>query len=212
MAIAAANLVYIGQPSAPAAGQLAAGVSSGPLTKELQGVATFTGDGATTTATLNFIDGTQKVFQVPQVIVGLFAAAAPATIGGTANQAVYSASGATGQLRVGQSIVIAGFANAGNNGTFTIAALSSSTIQVTNAGSVAETNYQATAAFTGGAVLPIVYATRSGVSAANVADTAANTITASVSTVTATGCLVTFAPAPANGATASVAVRLVSVV
>jgi len=55
------------------------------------GIATFVGDGATTTATVNWIDGVQKIFQRPVVVIPVLSVTAPATLGGVANQAVYSA-------------------------------------------------------------------------------------------------------------------------
>lgn len=212
MAIAAANLAYVGQPSSAAQGQIINNGLGGPLSEALLGIATFTGDGASTTATVNWIDGVQKIFQRPLIVVPILSVAAPVTIGGVANQAVYKGVGSYGQFSVGQTVTFAGFSNAGNNGAFVINAVSPSSIQVTNAGSVAESNPQATGAVSFGAVLPVALGYRSGVSAANVADTAANTITATINTITATGALVTFSAAPANAATASVAVQLNSVV
>jgi hypothetical protein len=210
MAITAANLVYIGQPTSPAQGVIAASNDSGLLGKQNMGIATFTGDGASTTATVNWIDGVQKVFQ-QTAYAPVNAATAAATIGGVANQTIYSGVGAYGQFRVGQTLVVAGFSNAGNNGSFPITAITTSTIQVTNSGGVAETNYQGNVAVNSGSALPVALGARSGVSAANVADTAANTITATINTITSTGALVTFSAAPANAATCSVAVQLIPV-
>jgi len=218
MAIAAANLQYLGQPSPAAQGQIVNSGLGGPLSEALTGIATFVGDGASTTATLNWIDGVQKIFQRPLVVIPVLAVTAPATIGGVANQAVYSGVGSFGQFNVGQSITFAGFSNAGNNGTFVINARSTNSVQVTNSSSVAESNPQATGAVSFGAVLPAVYGSsgvnnaRVLVSAANVADTAATTITAIISAVTATGATVTFSAAPANGASCSVMATLYSVV
>lgn len=212
MAIAATPLSYVGQPSSAAQGQIVNNGLGGPLSEQLLGIATFIGDGAATTATVQWIDGTQKIFQRPLVVVSLASATAAATINGVANQTVYSGIGSYGQFRVGQTLVVAGFSNAGNNGSFPITAVSTSSIQVTNSGGVAETNPLASASVSFGAVLPVALGYRSGVSAANVADTAANTITASINTITATGALVTFSAAPANLATCSVAVQLNSVV
>jgi hypothetical protein len=218
MAIAAVNMSYIGQPSSPAQGQIVNSGLGGPLANALVGIGTATLDGAATTFTLNWIDGTQKIFQRPQVIVPVLSVTAPATIGGVANQAVYSGVGSYGQFRVGQSITFAGFSTAANNGAFTINALSTSSIQVTNASSVAETNPQASGSVNFGAVLPAIPGSsgvtnfRSLVSAANVADTAAGTITALISSVSATGCTVTISAAGSNGQTLSVLVPLYSVV
>ncbi len=215
MAIAAQPLVYLGQPSSPAQGQIVNNGLGGPLSETLVGIATFIGDGATTTATLNWIDGVQKIFQRPLLIIPVLAVTAPATIGGVANQAVYSGVGSFGAFRVGQSITFAGFSNAGNNGAFTINAVSTSSVTVTNASSVAESNPQASGAVSFGAVLP---ATTFGanqrvlVSAANVADTQAAATTAILSAVSATGATVTFSAAPGNGSTISVLATLYSVV
>src|SRR5271166_4059689 len=168
MAIPAVNLTYIGQPSPAAAYQIVNNGLGGPLSKTLLGVAQCTLDGASTTFTLGWIDGVQKIFQGNLVVLALASVTAPATINGVANQAVYSGVGAYGQFRVGQSVTFAGFTNGGNNGAFTITALTSSSIQVTNASSVAETNYASTV--TGNTVnpstLPIVQLGRAFVSAA----------------------------------------------
>ncbi len=212
MAIPAVALSYLGQPSSAAQGQIINNGLGGQLSEELMGIATFVGDGATTTATVNWIDGVQKIFQRPVVVIPVLSVTAPATLGGVANQAVYSGVGSFSQFSKGQTITFAGFSNAGNNGAFVINLVSTSSVTVTNASSVAESNPQATGAVNFGAVLPVAQGFRSGVSAANVADTAANTITASINTITATGALVTFSAAPANAATCSVAVKLDSVV
>src|SRR6266478_1350846 len=180
MAIAAVNLSYLGQPSSPAQGQIVNSGLGGPLSETLTGIGTAILDGAATSFTLNWIDGVQKIFQRPLSIIPVLAVTAPATIGGVANQAVYSGVGSFGQFSKGQTITFAGFSNAGNNGAFVINAVSSSSVTVTNASSVAESNPQATGAVNFGAVLPVAQGFRSGVSAANVADTAANTITASI--------------------------------
>src|SRR5258708_7851420 len=142
MAIPAVALSYLGQPSSAAQGQIVNNGLGGPLSEQLLGIATFVGDGATTTATVNWIDGVQKIFQRPVAIVSLLSATAAATIGGDANQTVYSGVGSMTQFRVGQTLVVTGFSNAGNNGSFPITAISTSTIQVTNSGGVAETNPQ----------------------------------------------------------------------
>jgi hypothetical protein len=176
MAIPNVNVQWYGQTSI-AQGQIYGNNASGPQNEVLIGIGTAILDGALTTFQLNWIDGVQVPFKTT-VVLSLSSVAAPATIGGVANQAVYSGVGAYGQLRVGQSIVIAGFTNAGNNGTFTINALTTSTIQVTNASSVAETNPQASLSFNYGARSVAGFqVSRAVVSAAGVADTAASTIT-----------------------------------
>lgn len=215
MAIAAVNLSYLGQPSSPAQGQIINSGLGGPLAGALVGIGTAVLDGAATTFTLNWIDGSQKIFQRPQVVIPVLSVTAPATIGGVANQAVYSGVGSFGQLRVGQSVTIAGFATSANNVTATINAVSTSSIQITNASSVAETNPQASVSAQFGAVLPAVTFganQRVLVSAANVADTAAAGTTAILSAISATGCTVTISAAGSNLQTLSVLVPLYSVV
>ena len=229
MAITAANVTWFGQATtgvqnsfvygfnnAAAQGQIPSqGGISGGQSKVLTGLATFTGDGASTTATLNWIDGVQKPF-TSTVVIQVLSVTAPATIGGVANQAVYSGVGAYGQLKVGQSITFAGFSNAGNNGTFTINALTTSTIQVTNSSSVAETNPAATLSFTPlwAALVASAEVSRAVVSAAGVADTQATTLVVAANSITQTGCTITFqtiagvATAPGNGSTISVLVQL----
>jgi len=210
MAIAPANVVWYGPSLAQGQVQSQGGLS-GSQSRVLTGIATFIGDGAATTSTLNWIDGVQKPFQTIQLLPVL-SVTAPATIGGVANQAVYSGVGAYGQLKVGQSVTFAGFTNAGNNGTFTINALTTSTIQVTNSGSVVETNPAATVAFNiaTGTLVAASFATRAIVSAAGVSDTAASsiTVTAYQASQTQTGTPITFSAAPANLATISVLVEL----
>src|SRR6266852_5385472 len=66
----------------------------------LQGTAVL--DGAATTFTANYIDGTQKMFQ-RAVVTSVLSVTAPATIGGVTNQAVYSGVGSYGVFAVGQS-------------------------------------------------------------------------------------------------------------
>ena len=182
---------------------------SGSQSRVMTGIATVTLDGAATTATLNWIDGVQKPFQTV-ILAPVLSVTAPATIGGVANQAVYSGVGAYGQLAVGQSVTFAGFSNAGNNGTFTINALTTSSIQVTNSSSVAETNPAATVAFNiaTGAQVASALGIRAIVSKAGVADTAASSITATLSSLTQTGCTLTLSGTGSNGQTLSVFVQL----
>lgn len=194
---------YIGQPIQGAAqGQIYNNGTPGPLGSVLSAIGTSTMDGAATTIAVNFIDGVQKLSQ-STVLVSLQSVTAPATIGGVANQAVYSGVGAFGQLRVGQSVVIAGFTNAGNNSTFTVNAVSTSSIQVTNASSVAETNYAATLTYTIGQRVSAVTASRSLLNFAGTADSA-NAVAGvtSVSAISNTGCTLNLSAA-GNAGTAS---------
>lgn len=160
MALNTVSLTYIGLPTLQgpvAPGQIYNNNAPGPLGKTLVGYATLTGSTTSTkTYTINFIDGVQTLGERP-VVVQLTSATAPATINGTANQVVYSGVGSMGQFSKGQSVVTAGFTNSGNNGTFTINAVTSSGIQVTNASGVAETNYAATATVTVGPAVQSVF-------------------------------------------------------
>lgn len=211
MALTGLNVVYIGQPGASAAsGQSYSNSDPGPLGRQLVGVATLISDGASTTGTINWIDGTQIPFQI-KLAVSVANVAAPATIGGVANQAVYSGVGSYGQLRVGQTVTFAGFGNGGNNGAFVINALTTSSIQVTNASSVLESNNpQGSATFIYPQGEAVVFATggRAMASASGVPDTGANTITATLSNFTQTGALVTLSAAGTAAQTISVWVEL----
>jgi hypothetical protein len=200
MAITGNNVVWIGQPGANAAsGQSYSNMDPGPLGRQLTGVASLILDGTLTTATINWIDGVQIPFQI-SLFIPVLSVTAPATIGGVANQAVYSGVGSYGQLRVGQSVTFTGFSNAGNNGTFTVNALTTSSIQVTNASSVAETNPAGTAKFIYPQGEAVVYATgnRAMTSASGVADTAPQTNTVVLSAFTQTGCTATFSAGSAG--------------
>lgn len=210
MALTNLNVNWFGPALAQGQTQSQGGLS-GTQSRVMTGIATITLDGAATTGTLNWIDGIQKPFQTIQVLP-LTSVTAPATIGGVANQAVYAGVGAYGQLRVGQSVTFAGYSNGGNNGTFTINALTTSTIQVTNSSSVAETNTpSATVSFNiaTGALVASAIATRAVVSAAGVADTAAtNLIVTNINQITQTGCAITISGAGSNGQTFSVLIQL----
>jgi hypothetical protein len=209
MANTTANVVWYG-PAAAQGQEQSQGGLSGSQSRAMTGIATTTLDGATGTVNINWIDGVQKPFQTV-ILAPVLSVTAPATIGGVANQAVYSGVGAYGQLKVGQSVTFAGFTNAGNNGTFTINALTTSTIQVTNSSSVAETNPAATVAFNlaTGALVAGAFAVRSVTSAAGVADTAANTIAVTqIGTITQTGAICTLSANGSNGNTLSILVQL----
>jgi hypothetical protein len=205
MAITAVNLQYAGQtPGAIQSQQISSqGGLTGTTAKALYGVGTAVLDGSSTTFTLNWIDGVQTPFKTT-VTSQVLTAAAAVTIGGVANQAVYSGVGAFGQLRVGQSVTFAGFTNSGNNGTFTVNALTTSTIQVTNSSSVAETNPAGTVTFTPLNIAVGVGVVQPGNGANarayfgpfnNVADTAASTTTAIMSAISQTGCTITISAA-----------------
>lgn len=201
MAIPAVNCtVYPAPFGSTAQGQLnSQGGISGAQSKSIimQGTAVL--DGSLTAFTANFIDGTQKLFQKTFVITALNVTA-PATIGGVANQSIISGVGAFGALAVGASVVIAGFANSGNNGTFTVNAVTTSSITITNSSAVAETNNPSATvtANLGGHVLS-VDGSRAAYSAAGVADSGTASIyVAGVSTITDASCLVTISAAGSN--------------
>lgn len=215
MAISAVNLTYLNGPqngvnSVAAQGQVLGTNNGGPSSSIQYGLGTAILDGSSTTFTLNWIDGVQKPFQ-RQIFVQLLSVAAPATINGVANQAVYSGVGSFGQFRIGQSVVFAGFTNSGNNGTFVITAINTSAIQVTNSSSVAETNPAGTASVTVGPFLAAAFGGRAlyGPAFPDVADTAANSITATFSAYTQTGCTVTLSAAGSAAQTLSVWAELI---
>lgn len=210
MAIATQAPVYFGQPAGgvqqgtvPSQGGISGGQS-----KALQGIATFILDGAATTATLNWIDGTQKPYQNTVTIVASNVTA-PATIGGVANQSIISGVGAMGQLRVGQSVTTTGFSNGGNNATFVVNAVTTNSIQVTNASAVLEgPTPSGIISFNSQSQLALARGARAFASAANVTDTAVTTITATLSALTQTSATVTFSAAGSAAQTASVFVEL----
>lgn len=209
MANTTANVVWYGPSFAQGQIQSQGGLS-GSQSKAMTGIATTTLDGATGTVNINWIDGVQKPFQTV-IVAPVSSVTAPATINGVANQAVYSGVGAYGQLKVGQSVTFAGFATSANNGTFTVVALTTSTIQVLNASSVAETNPAATVSFNQatGALVAGALVARSVTSAAGVTDTAANTIAVTqIATITQTGAVCTLSANGSNTNTLSILVQL----
>lgn len=176
------NLTYIGQPGASAAGgQVIADQTSGPKAKTLYAYGTLVASSSTfsttTAATVNFIDGVQT-FGVTSVLA-LQSVTAPATINGTANTAIYSTVYGVNKIHVGDSVVIAGFTNSGNNGTFTVTEVTSSGFYVVNSSSVAETNPAATVSDTQNAIpawVDVFYAGSNGDSAAAAAIMATATV------------------------------------
>src|ERR1700720_2243508 len=97
MATSATNMQVL-TSGAGAQGQLySQGGVSGFQSKNVYGLSTITLDGALTTATVNFIDGTQKWFQ-RNINIAATGVTAPATIGGVANQSIISGVGAFGAL------------------------------------------------------------------------------------------------------------------
>lgn len=202
MSIPAVNLAYIGL-GPTAQGQIIASNNSGPLAKQLVGYGTATLDGAATTFTVNYIDGTQKLAQYP-LVLSVQSVTAPATINGTANQSIISGVGSFGQIPVGASITTAGFTNGGNNNTFTVNAVTTTSITVTNASAVAETNYSATLTTTLGAAVRAVQISRAGTST----DTAAATININPSAVSNTGFTANISAAGSNAQLLSFVVEI----
>lgn len=211
MAIPNVNFQPATSGPATASGQLLSqGGLSGFQSKNLFLLGTAVLDGAATTFTANFIDGTQKLFQ-RTVNISAGNVTAPATIGGVANQSVISGVGAFGQLSVGMSVATTGFANSGNNGTFTVNALTTSSIQITNSSAVAETNTPSgnVAANLGAKVLS-VRASRATQSLAGVADNALSTIfPTGVGTITDASALVTISAAGTTTNTLSVLLEVI---
>lgn len=204
MSIPAVNCTLLKQGGA-AQGQVysqggISGFQSGTVL--LQGTAVL--DGSSTTFTANFIDGTQKLFQ-RTVNISAGNVTAPATIGGVANQSIISGVGAFGALTVGQSVTTSGFSNSGNNGTFTVNAVTTSSIQITNSSAVAESNTPSgNVQVNLGAHVIAAYATRAPFNASGVADTAAAaTVVSGASTITDATCLVTISAAGSNAQTLS---------
>ena len=161
-ASAAINLSYVGQgPSG--GGQIIADQTSGPKSKSLYAYGQLVSGSDATTATVNFIDGTQSLGQV--IVTSLQSVAAPVTLNGVANQAFYAGNKGASAFQVGQSAVIAGFATSANNVTATVNVVTATGFYVTNASSVAETNPAATASVTVGGVPIFVNVFYSGISA-----------------------------------------------
>lgn len=185
MAIPAVNLTYLGN-GPTASGQVTSNLQGGPLGKTLVGIGTATLDGAASTFTVNWVDGTQRPFG-RQIVLTLIAAAT-ASGGNT----VYTSPNADSSIPVGTSVVVAGFTTSANNGTFTVVSTSTSTITLNNASGVAELNPAATLVANIGGIPIGVLGTRISNSSTFVADTAvATNDVVSVSAVTATGATVT---------------------
>ena len=138
------TLSYVGNgPSA--GGQVINSGLGGPLSKTLIGYGIATNGNTTTNVTgclVNFIDGVQSLG--PTVVLSCQSVAAPVTYNGTANQAFYASVNGVNQIKVGDSVTIAGFATSANNVTATVNYVTSSGIYVTNSSAVAETNPAAT--------------------------------------------------------------------
>jgi len=205
MAIPAQTPVWLGYGSGwTGANTLGAGVVaaqgglSGMAGKTLTGIVSFVLDGSLSAATINMIDGVQNINQ-QTIICPMQSVTAPATFNGTANVAIYSGTGNFGQIQVGQSFVVTGFTNAGNNGTFVVLAKTAYQIYAVNASSVAETNPTAILTWQYGAAVAAVRVVRSAVNAAGVADTAVVTTYAlSASAISNKSAVVNFSAAGSN--------------
>lgn len=185
-------LSYIGQ-GPTGGGQIINSGLGGPLSKQLWAYGTIINDttASGTTCPIGYIDGIQSLGK--QVVLQFQSVTAPATIGGVANQAIYSSVGADSAVPVGASITFAGFTNSGNNGTFTVNAVTATGVQVTNSSSVAETNPAATGVYTVGGIPQLVQvylAQGTGDSTAAVALVSAKALYATG--VTATGFVLNF--------------------
>lgn len=134
------NLSYIGA-GPTGSNQTIADLTTGPKAKTLFGFGVATNGNTTTAANsapVGFIDGIQSLGKT--ITLTFQSVTAPATLNGVANQAIYSTVFGASQIAVGQSVVFSGFANSGNNGTFTVNVVSATGITVTNSSAVAETN------------------------------------------------------------------------
>jgi hypothetical protein len=144
------NIVYLGQPSAAAGGQIVANVSSGPLGRTLVGTATIVLDGATASGTINFIDGVQtfgKQYILPlQSVLGAQQFVASLTLSqvaaSSAGTAVYTGTitGGAANALAGQYFTVAGFTQANNNGAWIATASTLTTLTLANPNATAATH------------------------------------------------------------------------
>jgi len=186
------NLSYIGQ-GPTAGGQVIADQTSAPKSKTLYGYG-IAANGNTTAAAnaapVGFIDGVQSLAKTLVLSIQSCGAATTAP-DGTAHCVPYYSVQGCGQVAVGDTVTVAGFANANNNISTAAAVhgVTSSAIYVYNANYAsvtAETNPAATLTDTTGGVPIAVNVFVSG----NSADTAAVLAAANpvwASTVTSTG-------------------------
>ena len=161
-ASAAITLSYIGQgPSGQ--GQIIADQTSGPKSKTLYGYGTLVSGSDATTATVNFIDGTQTLGTT--IVLPLQSVEAAQTYKGAVNTALYHSVGADSALAVGDTVVIAGFGTAANNQTAAVVTVvEANRFGVVNSTAVAETNPAATASDSKGGTPVWVQVFYSGVS------------------------------------------------
>lgn len=198
MAITQNNISWVGQGPTGSNQVNAEATGAGAEAKSLDGFGQLKLDGSATTVTLNFIDGVQgfgrsTVLQLNQA----FAAANSAT--------KYSTLSGTYGGFVGQSIVIAGFTNSANNGTFTVNSIGSGFIVVSNSSGVAETNPAGTGVVSINSIPAVVSVSRQ----IQPSDTAATSTTViQTGAVTATGIPVTISAAGSNAQLLSYNVRV----
>src|ERR1700682_2892636 len=132
MAIANVNLSYIGQPKPAAGGQILSNGTPGPLSRTMVGLATISLDGATSTGTINYIDGIQTFGKTIILPVQSVAASTGTTASlvltsvaaSSGGNAVYTGTitGGASNAFVGFTFTVAGFTNPANNGVFTAVA------------------------------------------------------------------------------------------
>ena len=150
MAISTVNLSYIGQPKPAAGGQILSNGTPGPLSRTLVGLATIVLDGATTTGTINYIDGTQTFGKTIILPVQSVAASTGTTASfvltsvaaSSGGNAVYTGTitGGASNAFVGFTFTVAGFTNPANNGVFTAVASTATTLTLNNPNATAETH------------------------------------------------------------------------
>src|SRR5208337_883694 len=147
------NLSYIGN-GPTGSGQIISDATPGPKSKTLYGygvlkAATSTGT-TITSSNVGWIDGVQTLGKT--IVLQVQSVDAPITYLGTANVAFYHSVQGDGQVAVGDSVTIAGFATVANNTTATVLYVITGAIGVSNSSSVAETNPAATLVLTKGGV------------------------------------------------------------
>lgn len=148
-ASAQVNLSYIGQGPA-AGGEIIADQTSGPKSKTLYGYGTIISGSNATSVAIGYIDGVQIMGKT--IVLPLTSVAVDAT---TSTYADYYTNGAATQIKVGDTVAVAGFTNSGNNVTnLSVSKVFTNGFVASNSGVVAETNPSATVTDTVGA-LPV---------------------------------------------------------
>ena len=201
MANPVVTLSYIGN-GPTGANQSIADQTSGPKAKTLYAYGTLVASSGTfcttTAATVNFIDGVQGFGKT--VVLSCQSVDAPVTYLGTSNVAFYHTVQAAGQIKVGDSITVAGFTNSANNTTGTVLYVITGAIGISNSSAVAETNPAATIVSNKSSIpafVNVFVAGNSGDSAGAVA--AIGVITPS--SLSSTGCTLKYSSLTTTGAT-----------